>query len=81
VSNTKHANTETADKKLQEQLRKRIREIGLVNVVKEMKIGPDSIRSYLADVPMRPSTFWGIEARIARGYSQEAQTATGASRR
>ena len=78
---TRHANTETADKKLQDQLRKRIEEIGLHNVAKLIKIGPDSIRSYLANVPMRPSTFRGIEATIAGGYLQEAQTATGASRR
>lgn len=70
----KHANAETADKKLQDLLHKRIIEIGLVNVVKEMRIGPDSIRSYLAGVPMRPSTFLGIEAMIARCYLVEAKS-------
>jgi hypothetical protein len=71
--NTKHSNVAKADKKLQDQLRKHIAEKGIRQVVAAMQIGPDSIRSYLADLPMRPSTFRGIEATIAGGHLQEAQ--------
>jgi hypothetical protein len=79
--NTKHTNAAKADKQLEGQLRKRIAEKGLYNVAKEMQIGTDAIRSYLAGLPMRPSTFRGIEATIAGGHLLEAQTANGASRR
>ena len=80
---------EKPNKQLQAALRQRITEQGLLAVVRESKLGHDSIRSYLADLPMRPSTLWGIEHRVAmltrgamatNGHAQEAQSAN-ASRR
>jgi hypothetical protein len=85
---------EKPNKQLQAWLRQRIADQGLIATAREMRSGPDAVRSYLADLRLRVSTFRGIEATLTmlakatptnghatNGHAQEAQTANGASRR
>jgi hypothetical protein len=69
---TKTTNITKANKTLQAQLRKMIADKGIYKVSEEMGIGTDSLRSYLADLPMRISTFRGIEATLAGAHLPEA---------